>query len=94
MSPLASNSYITLALTFSLSRCSSQMRTRRHRTGALCDLGAAYIHGTIGNPLVEVATEAGVSLKQVRAEAVPIRAPPCPFGRVWREILRQCGGVC
>eukprot|EP00903_Cladosiphon_okamuranus_P006763 g6596.t1 len=42
-----------------------KMRTRRHRTGALCDHGAAYVHGTVGNPLAEVAKEAGISLKQV-----------------------------
>lgn len=41
------------------------MRTRRHRTGALCDHGAAYIHGTVGNPLAELAKEAGIGLKQV-----------------------------
>ncbi len=48
-----------------------QIRTHRHRTGALCDLGAAYIHGTTGNPLVELAREAGISLKQVIARGNP-----------------------
>eukprot|EP00752_Nemacystus_decipiens_P004594 g4193.t1 len=46
-------------------RLGGRMRTRRHKTGALCDHGAAYIHGTVGNPLVEVAKEAGIGLKQV-----------------------------
>lgn len=31
----------------------------------MCDLGAAYIHGTTGNPLTALASEAGVDLKQV-----------------------------
>ncbi|CAN0558317.1 unnamed protein product [Laminaria digitata] len=43
------------------------MRTRRHRTGVLCDLGAGYVHGTIGNPLTDLARDAGIKLKQVRA---------------------------
>ena len=41
------------------------MRTRRHRSGVVFDLGAAYVHGTIGNPLTELAEEAGIELKQV-----------------------------
>lgn len=31
----------------------------------MCDLGAAYIHGTTGNPLTALALEAGIDLKQV-----------------------------
>lgn len=31
----------------------------------MCDLGAAYIHGTTGNPLTALASEAGIDLKQV-----------------------------
>ncbi|CAM9690420.1 unnamed protein product, partial [Scytosiphon promiscuus] len=42
-----------------------RMRTRLHRAGVPCDDGAAYVHGTIGNPLAEVAREAGIALKQV-----------------------------
>lgn len=42
-----------------------QMRTRRLPSGVAYDEGAAYIHGTIGNPVVDLMEEAGISLKQV-----------------------------
>lgn len=41
------------------------MRTRLHRSGVLHDIGAAYVHGTLGNPLTALAEEAGIKLKQV-----------------------------
>lgn len=42
------------------------MRTRRHPSGFLYDAGAAYVHGTTGNPIAELAKEANITLKQVR----------------------------
>lgn len=41
------------------------MRTERHRLGFSYDAGAAYVHGTIGNPIAAIAEEAGILLKQV-----------------------------
>ncbi|CAB1116449.1 PAO [Ectocarpus sp. CCAP 1310/34] len=55
------------------------MRTRRHGTagGGLCfDHGAAYIHGTLGNPLVDLAKGAGIGLKQVSESNPWIEATP------------------
>ncbi|CAN0117967.1 unnamed protein product, partial [Ectocarpus fasciculatus] len=66
-----------LVLLEASSRFGGRMRTRRHGTargGGLCyDHGAAYIHGTLGNPLVDLANGAGIGLKQARAPALTRR---------------------
>lgn len=41
-----------------------RMRTRQHPSGFLYDAGAAYVHGTTGNPIAKLAKEANITLKQ------------------------------
>lgn len=63
--PAPSSLFITFSLCCVVLHV-NQMRTRLHRSGAMFDDGAAYVHGTVGNPLAELAKDAGIVLKQVR----------------------------
>ncbi|CAM9670660.1 unnamed protein product, partial [Ectocarpus sp. 6 AP-2014] len=68
-----------LVLLEASSRFGGRMRTRQHGPvgGGLCfDHGAAYIHGTLGNPLVDLAKGAGIGLKQVSESNPWIEATP------------------
>ncbi|MDP3525630.1 MAG: FAD-dependent oxidoreductase, partial [Hoeflea sp.] len=43
--------------------------------GVPVDLGASWIHGTVGNPLTRLADAAGVPLRQTRWDPNPVFAP-------------------